>query len=119
MATNQGSTNQESLAQAQNFLTRVQADVFFKKLAVFGITPKDEQDAKALWQYGGAFIQAHPPKSELGQSIKQASCRILGNQDTVIPEQGFSKEALSIADSLLQIPDYVKAAQFVMAASQV
>jgi hypothetical protein len=111
-------TNQEQFAAAQEVLDSVQADLFFRKLASFGIKPQTKEQVQALWQAGSSILADTPLTTEKGRQTKQASCEMFHDQASALPKEGHSQDAVKIAAHLMQNPDYVKAARLVIAVSQ-
>jgi hypothetical protein len=111
-------TDQEKLAQIQQSLETIQKDVFFKKLASYAIAPKNDAEAKDLWSFGCRVMDECPLQSKEGLQVKQASCNELSDAESVIPENGYSPDAIKVAEWLLQQPKFTDAARFMLTRSQ-
>jgi hypothetical protein len=111
-------TNQEQLTAAQNSLNELQMKLFFRKLASFGVKPQTREDAQSLWQAGINVLEDAPLTTEKGRLAKQASCDAFHDTASALPQEGYSQEAIKIAEHFMQIPEYVKAARLVVAVSQ-
>lgn len=108
------SITKEMVAEAEQLMTDIQADVFFRKLASLGVVAGTDEEAAKLWELGDAILQERPRLSDEGQSLKQASLDEFGKLGSAIGNDGCSLDAHKIADELCKDQRVVKAAHILL-----
>jgi hypothetical protein len=118
MPTNQQNAqtaSQELLAKAAEVIDNARAQVFFEKLSAFGVVPRDQADADALWTFGMKVLEESPQGSPNYKTVKQASVAAFGEL-AVIPSGGsYSEEAWRYAEAVAKLPNFREAVSTVMA----
>jgi len=102
--------NQNILNEATETLVDVEHALFFQKLSSYGIVPKSAEEATALLQRADAVLLKAPYASPNGKLVKSASAKHF-KQEVKLAQDGYSEDAHTIADQLLQLPELVKAVQ--------
>lgn len=113
------SITREDILAAEQLMTEVQADIFFKKLASLGVTADTDRQAAALWELGDRILQERPRLSDAGRAVKQASAETFGGLCSDVAHDGCSLDAHKIADQLCNDRDVVKAAHILLAVQNV
>ena len=106
----------DMVAAAQGLVTETQARVFFNKLASYGITPSDDNQAGQLWALADEILKERPRLSQAGMQMKQASFDAFGDEHVSrLTDDGCSETAHALADQLIQEdPTLVKAAHLLL-----
>ena len=99
----------EILDQAADVLVGLETQVFFHKLAAYGIQPETEEEMRQYLAYGNQMLAKYPITDDRSVQIKQASAASMGGQFK-FAENGFSEEANSYVDVLMGDPGAVEAA---------
>ena len=113
------SITKEQVVAAENLLVDTQAQVFFRKLGSLNIVPSSEEEAQTLWKMGDSILRERPRNSEDGRITKQASCELFKSVGSELADDGYSKDAHDVTESLFQNPEIVKAAHILLAAGNV
>jgi hypothetical protein len=95
---------------AQNLISSTTATVFFEKLAACGIAPANEADARRLATIGSNLLTERPRRSQSGLQVKQASMQAHGEISSPYNANGFTEEAVTLAQELCNNPNFVRAA---------
>ena len=109
------SITQEMVKEAEQLMTDIQADVFFRKLASLGVVPTTDEQAANLWELGDAILKERPRLSDSGLALKQASLDEFGRLGSPLSSDGCSADAHMIAAKLSQDERVVKAAHILLA----
>ena len=106
---------QEMVTEAEQLMTDIQADVFFRKLASLGVVPTTDEQSANLWELGDAILKERPRLSDAGLALKQASLDEFGTLCSRPSNDGCSADAHTIAEKLCQDERVVKAAHILLA----
>ncbi len=101
--------------EAEERMTDIQAEIFFKKLASLGVVPTSEEQASILWELGDSVLQERPRLSDAGRATKQAGLETFGDLCSAVGHDGCSLDAHAIADELCRDEKTVKAAHILLA----
>ena len=103
--------------QAVEVLARVEQDVFFAKMAQYGIQPQNEEEAIYLLQRGDALLQLYESGTPAGDAAKTASIDALGLSQRKYASDGFAEEVHNCVNTLMQTPEIVQAVKVALTAS--
>lgn len=109
------SITQEMVTGAEQLMTDLQADIYFRKLASLGIVPTTDEQSANLWELGDAILKERPRLSDQGLALKQASLDQFGTLGSRLANDGCSEDAHKIAEKLCQDERIVKAAHILLA----
>jgi hypothetical protein len=102
----------QALQQANQLLVNMQANIFFNKLASFGIVPSSEKEAAAFFATAEKLVAQHPFET-LGHQVKQA-CAVEGEVPQLSAD-GFSEDAHQTTEVIYaNHPQLVKAAELLL-----
>ena len=96
--------NQEYLTKAAEFVISLENEVFFRKLASYGIEARTIEEAQFLLNRGDEILAEYPFPSPQGLQLKQASAERFG-LEVKLAQDGFSEETHRYVDSVLADPD--------------
>jgi hypothetical protein len=109
---------EQDFRRAQETVINLQSEVFFRKLAAYGVVPNSEEDARFLLQEGGQILADMPRNTQQAVEIKQASYEVFQDPNRRPASDGFSADAHEVVDYIFQNqPELVKAAGVFVAAS--
>lgn len=103
------------VTEAEQLMTDLQADIFFRKLASLGVVPTTDEQAANLWELGDAILKDRPRLSDEGMALKQASLEEFGKLGSRLSNDGCSADAHTIAEKLCREERIVKAAHILLA----
>jgi hypothetical protein len=109
------SITKEMVTEAEERMTNIQAEIFFKKLASLGVVPTTDEQASILWELGDSILQERPRLSDAGRVTKQAGMETFGNRCSALGHDGCSLDAHAIAENLCRDENTVKAAHILLA----